>query len=1481
MLFVRRAAFLLSIFLFQVALTPGAGNAQSWQKLPAPMGTPPPPRNARLSVALDTVRNRLILSGGLIYCCTSFNDVWVLTNANGLGGAQEWIKLVPTGPNGFPASRGAHSAVYDPTSNRLIVFGGGQFNGSVYSTLFNDVWVLTNANGLGGTPEWIPLAPAAPLPQARATHQAVYDATTNRMIVYGGANNGIMTVPNDVWVLTNANGLGGTPAWIQLAPGGVNAPLVENHAMVFDPGSNRVTTFGGCCNFMNSTYVLTEANGLGGTPNWSLLAPTGPPPAVRNTHVFGYDAAMNRLIIFGHGTSSTFFNDLWSLTNANGMGGTPSWVNTIPNGTPGSPPATNVTATGSAFDPMTNRIIYLRAGADVPGAEGIQVWILRNANGLSTASTWAKRYNGGVAEGARDVHETSDGGVVAAGWTKSFGAPSGLSDMWIVRLDSSGNVIWEKRYSGASREEISRLEPTSDGGFVGVGLSTSSGVPHHVPLVLKVDSSGTTQWQKVYTASGRDWGNAIKQTSDNGYIIGGGNDPLPFGGNAVPALIKVDSAGTIQWQRQYSTNNGLVADVVQTTSDGGYLAATTDSQDIILLKVDSTGDIQWQMRYGGASSDGPETLIKTSDGGFLLVGNTSSFGAGGRDAWVLKLDSTGNVTWQFAYGGSGNEDGLHVVQTSDGGYIVSGATTTSALSTRDMWILKLSSLGGVEWQRRYDGGAPEEALFSIREASSGGYLAAAGGDPGCPTGCSASPLPDHFDILKLSSDGTIPDSCPTGFGDASSFGSVATTITPQTTTFTSSAFTAVATDGPLTEFTTTSQKLTRCEDTAIPTATPTETPTGTPASTPTSPPTSTPPSTPTDSPGTAPTSTPTRTPTATPTSTPTSTPTDTPGLADTDDDGLYDVWETQGVDGDGDGAPDFFLEDADPNRKDVYVEIDWMPCHKPDPTAVADVIRAFRDAPIAPSPSVAPGIALHVLLDEELDQHFENTTFSFREPRPSPLPQDDYRRIRRDFFGTTEERRIKREENPAILKAKKKVFRYGLFAHKRNGGSGGTACGSGDFIVALGKRTFGPLGAVPEAFCDYGLGRPFFQPSSCSLHCAGSPENQAAVFMHELGHTLGLWHGGPLRLCNGSTTPNPQPGVCFFSAKDPVACSADMPCPAGLGPCNQCEVNCKPNYLSVMNYARNKLNTPLEKKYFRIDFAEQELVHLDESHLDETVGLGTNLLNEATVIGPSGRVEPVSTSVDWDGMGGADNVDATADVNRLTMIADRCTGAGSELRSYSDWNHLVFEINGGVLPRCGALALNRGDPEFHFLHDPESWETIIANEEVVADDLAPLDSDGDGVPNLGDNCATVHNPHQTDRNQNSIGDACEGNSIWEFFGSAHGGVIRFTVDGIPFEVGTLPGESVEDIAAKIAEAINTSDPTLYGVQAISSGTRVHVNAAVAEVVITDPGIGHSSAPLASPAPALSPLAVLFSVLLLAIVTFVALGRQVAGRRPEL
>jgi hypothetical protein len=378
---MRVLRYLVALFL-GIASTCFA--QQSTWTLFTPSGFGPRGGGGSQSTAYDAATDRLIVFGG--YNPTGSgetNDVWVLINATGAAGVPTWQQVIPNAPAGLPATRQAHSAVYDRATNRLIIFGGGQAGGGAFSVLFQDVWVLTFANNAGGTPQWIPLTPSGGPPAPREGHAAVYNQATNEMFLFGGGNNGIMSVPNDLWVLEAANGIG-TPTWIQLSETGNVPGRLENFASAYDQASNRWTVVGGCCFYTNASEVLA-LNQPNGVPQWTSLSPSGTLPPGGDAAVYGYDPVSNRMIVHGIQPGGGG-NGTWLLTNANAVGATSAWINLIPESAPGSP-TEGANRVGSAYNPGTKKFIHAVTLVDGQGNLVPEVWVLSNADGTAAAPT--------------------------------------------------------------------------------------------------------------------------------------------------------------------------------------------------------------------------------------------------------------------------------------------------------------------------------------------------------------------------------------------------------------------------------------------------------------------------------------------------------------------------------------------------------------------------------------------------------------------------------------------------------------------------------------------------------------------------------------------------------------------------------------------------------------------------------------------------------------------------------------------------------------------------------------------------------------------------------------------------------------------------------------------------------------------------------------------------------------------------------------
>jgi uncharacterized delta-60 repeat protein len=362
---------------------------------------------------------------------------------------------------------------------------------------------------------------------------------------------------------------------------------------------------------------------------------------------------------------------------------------------------------------------------------------------LSLNAQWARTYGGSEDDFAYSIQQTSDVGYIVAGETWSFGA--GAVDSWILKLSSVGDIEWQKTYGLGWGEEAYSIQQTNDGGYIVGGSVVISGWEI---WVLKLSSNGDIEWQKSYDGGYRfDKAYSIQQTSDGGYIVAG-----RIGENIYVLdiwILKLASDGTIEWQKTYGGSQPEEAFSIQQTNDGGYLVAGytesfgAGSQDLWILKLNSAGDIEWQKTYGG--SERAYSIQQTSDGGYVVAG----FGSG--DFLVLKLSSDGTIEWQKTYGEYNVDEAHSIQQTSDGGYIVAGKTRSFGAGNEDIWVLKLSSDGTIEWQKTYGGYNVDEA-HSIQQTYDGGYIVAGSTD-------SYGAGKRDFLILKLSSNGDIDPAC--------------------------------------------------------------------------------------------------------------------------------------------------------------------------------------------------------------------------------------------------------------------------------------------------------------------------------------------------------------------------------------------------------------------------------------------------------------------------------------------------------------------------------------------------------------------------------------------------------------------------------------------------------------------------------------------------------------------------------------------------
>jgi len=307
-------------------------------------------------------------------------------------------------------------------------------------------------------------------------------------------------------------------------------------------------------------------------------------------------------------------------------------------------------------------------------------------------------------------------------------APLSVSLVALFTQSAYAQVRFARTYGGTFDDMAYFVRLTSDGGYIVAGIRWSSSTVSFDAFLIKTSSLGNLQWVRTYGGTSWDEARSVQQTSDGGYIVAGWTESFGLGLRDV-LLIKTDANGNVQWAKIYGGIYDDRAYSVQQTSDGGYIVAGATesfgagSYDVFLIKTDANGNVQWAKTYGGTGTERAFSVQQTSDGGYIVAGQTTSFGAGYNDVFLIKTDANGNVQWAKTYGGTNDDWASSVQQTSDGGYILAGWTTSFGAGWRDIFLIKTDANGNVQWAKTYGGTGWDEA-GSVRQTPDGGYIVA-------------------------------------------------------------------------------------------------------------------------------------------------------------------------------------------------------------------------------------------------------------------------------------------------------------------------------------------------------------------------------------------------------------------------------------------------------------------------------------------------------------------------------------------------------------------------------------------------------------------------------------------------------------------------------------------------------------------------------------------------------------------------------------
>ncbi|MEO5569903.1 MAG: T9SS type A sorting domain-containing protein [Bacteroidia bacterium] len=409
--------------------------------------------------------------------------------------------------------------------------------------------------------------------------------------------------------------------------------------------------------------------------------------------------------------------------------------------------------------------------------------ILNSFSQTAPVIQWQNTIGGNHNDQLFSVQQCTDGGYILGGNSVSNISGDktedtiGGYDYWVIKLDGAGSIQWQNTIGGSLGENLFSIQQTTDGGYILGGISNSnisgdktennwdtSLYPTPDYWLVKLDTAGNIAWQNTIGGTASDMLQSVQQTTDGGYILGGYSSSSISGDkteNAIASasfccypdywVVKVDSVGNIQWQNTIGGDSSDFLQSIYQTFDGGYILGgwtvsnisgdkTENCQghtDYWVVKLDSLGNIQWQNTIGGSYEDELYSIMQTTDGGYILGGWSISDSSGDKtensmgneDYWVIKLDSIGNIQWQNTIGGNYVEELHSVKQTIDGGYIlggwswspISGDKTENSWGDTDYWIIKLDSIGNILWQNDI-GGIYGDGLYSVCQTNDGGYF---------------------------------------------------------------------------------------------------------------------------------------------------------------------------------------------------------------------------------------------------------------------------------------------------------------------------------------------------------------------------------------------------------------------------------------------------------------------------------------------------------------------------------------------------------------------------------------------------------------------------------------------------------------------------------------------------------------------------------------------------------------------------------------
>lgn len=373
-----------------------------------------------------------------------------------------------------------------------------------------------------------------------------------------------------------------------------------------------------------------------------------------------------------------------------------------------------------------------------------------NAFALGTDTLWTRYYGGSSYDIGYSVCESYDHNYLLTGYTSSFG---NAQEVYFLKLNSEGDSVWTRKWGGYAFDGAHHVVETADSGYMLIGYTESYGSGGKDLYLLKSDQAGNLQWYKTYGGSLQDCGYFIHDNEDGTFLLLGYRDGPSGWYKGDVWILKIDTAGDTIWTKSYGGSYEEWAMSMVVDEDGNYLISAVSNsfgaggKDVWLLKIDSLGDTLWTKTYGGAAEDVGYDIVKTYDDNFIIGGYINGSGQWTPgDLWLLKISGNGDSLWSKIYAAEAEESVFEMYETPDSGLIIGGRR---GCNNGDMWLLRTDSSGDTLWTRNY-GGIYEDQIIDIAVTSDGGYIL---------TGFTSSFGSGYHDVYVVK---TTPDTSSTG-----------------------------------------------------------------------------------------------------------------------------------------------------------------------------------------------------------------------------------------------------------------------------------------------------------------------------------------------------------------------------------------------------------------------------------------------------------------------------------------------------------------------------------------------------------------------------------------------------------------------------------------------------------------------------------------------------------------------------------------------